>query len=274
MFTIMSKQLGSTRVLLPLLWRSIHTFAAEFACMFVRPECTLHMQVGMVPKESRVVVIQTHAEHRGSSAKAAKRKPNLPDVSETPKRQHRQIARAVSFAVPNAISDSSEDEMRSLGGFFESQPEPGKSQKDWLQPQNSYLLSPAQSQVPLLGTQPYQAWSLQPQAEPLLSPELAQLSPSQSFASFSGRLQSKSLPSTAASASQNVTVQGEDDLLQSTAEVAGEGLSFALDSGDTFEDGDTLRAFNTISQVCPMLYMLCCFTCIPAVTVDRDDHFT
>ncbi len=219
----------------------------------------LHMQVGMVPKESRVVIIQTHAEHRGSSAKAAKRKPNLPDVSEIPKSQHRHVARAVSFAVLNAFSDSSEDDMRSLGGFSESQPEPDKSQKDWLQPQDIHPMSPAQSQVPVLGTQSSQAWSLQSGVQPLLSPELAQLSPSQSFASFSGRRQIRSLPSTAASAPQFLAVQGADDSLQSTAEVAREGLSFVLDNGDTFEDGDTLRAFNTISQVCPMLCMLCCF---------------
>ena len=226
--------------------------------MFVSLECKLHMQVGMVPKESRVVVIQTHAEHQGSSAKAAKRKPNLPDVSEIPKPQHSQIALTVSFAVPNAFSDSS-DETRSLGGFSESQSEPDKSQKDWLQAQDRNLMSPAQSQVPVLGTQPSQAWSLQARTEPLLSPELAQLSPSQSFASFSGKLPSKSLPSTAAAASQYLAAQGEDDSLQSTAEVAREGLSFVLDNGDTFEDGDTLRAFNTISQVCSILCMLCCF---------------
>ncbi len=262
----MSKQLGSTRILLLLLlWRSIHVPAVELACMFVRPECKLHMQVGMAPKESRVVVIQTHAEHRGSSAKAGKRKPDLPDVSDTPKSQHRHVARAVSFAVPNAFSDSS-DEMRSLGGFSESQPEPDKSQKDWLQPQDIHPISPAQSQIPLLGTQPSQAWSLQARAEPLLSPELAQLSLSQSFASFSGRLQSKSLPSTAASAPQCFAVRGADDSLQSTAEAAREGLSFVLDNGDASEDGDTLRAFNTISQVCSMLYMLCCFTWIPVMT--------
>ena len=219
----------------------------------------------MVPKESRVVVIQTHAEHRGSSAIAARHKPNLPDVPETPKSQQRHIARVVSFAEPNARSDSSDD-MRSLGGFSESQPEPDKSQKDWLKPQDIYPISPSQSQSPLLGTQSYQAWSLQARAEPLLSPELAQLSPSQSFASFSGRLQSKSLPSTAASAPQCFAVRGEDDSLQSTAEAAREGLSFVLDNGDTFEEGDTLRAFNTISQVCPMLYMLCCFTWIPVMT--------
>ncbi|DBA99058.1 TPA: hypothetical protein ACH3X1_014197 [Trebouxia sp. C0004] len=206
--------------------------------------------VGMVPKEARVVIIQTHAEHRGSSAKAAKRKPNLPDASEVPKPQHTW---AVSFAVPNALSDSSEDEIRSLGGFSECQPEPGKYQEGWLQPQDTDPLPAAQSQLPLLGTQPSQAWSLQLQAEPLLSPELAQLSPSQSFASFSGRLPSKSLPFTAASASQCLAVQGEDDSLQSTAR---EGLSFVLDNGDTFEDGDTLRAFNTISQGT----MQCCIT--------------
>ncbi|DBA65621.1 TPA: hypothetical protein ACH3X2_002681 [Trebouxia sp. C0005] len=211
--------------------------------------------VGMVPKESRVVVIQTHAEHRGSSAIAARHKPNLPDVPETPKSQQRHIARVVSFAEPNARSDSSDD-MRSLGGFSESQPEPDKSQKDWLKPQDIYPISPSQSQSPLLGTQSYQAWSLQARAEPLLSPELAQLSPSQSFASFSGRLQSKSLPSTAASAPQCFAVRGEDDSLQSTAEAAREGLSFVLDNGDTFEEGDTLRAFNTISQGS----MQCCIT--------------
>ena len=219
----------------------------------------LHMQVGMVPKESRVVVIQTRAEHRGSSAKAAKRKPDLPDVSEVPKRMHRPVARAVSFAVPKASSDSSEDDMRSLGGFSESQPEPDKSQKDWLQLQDMHPISPAQSQIPDLGTQPSQAWSLQSGVEPLLSPELARLSPSQSFASFSGRRQIKSLPSTAVSAPQYLAVQGADDSLQSAAEMGREGLSFVLDNGDTFEDGDTLRAFNTISQVCPMLCMLCYF---------------
>ncbi|KAA6428240.1 MAG: hypothetical protein FRX49_01836 [Trebouxia sp. A1-2] len=213
------------------------------------------VHVGMVPKESRVVVIQTHAEHRGSSAIAARHKPNLPDVPETPKSQQRHIARVVSFAEPNARSDSSDD-MRSLGGFSESQPEPDKSQKDWLKPQDIYPISPSQSQSPLLGTQSYQAWSLQARAEPLLSPELAQLSPSQSFASFSGRLQSKSLPSTAASAPQCFAVRGEDDSLQSTAEAAREGLSFVLDNGDTFEEGDTLRAFNTISQGS----MQCCIT--------------
>ena len=256
----MSNQLGSTLPLMPQLWRSKHISDAEPACIFVGPECKLHMQVGMVPKESRVVVIQTRAEHRGSSAKAAKRKPDLPDVSEVPKRMHRPVARAVSFAVPKAFSDSSEDDMRSLGGFSESQPEPDRSQKDWLQLQDMHPISPAQSQIPVLGTQPSQAWSLQPRVEPLLSPELAQLSPSQSFASFSfsGRRQIKSLPSTAASAPQHLAVQVADDSLQSTAEVAREGLSFVLDNGDTFEDGDTLRAFNTISQVCPMLCMLCC----------------
>lgn len=252
----MSKQLALRHRLLPLLWMSIHISAAEPACMFVRPECKVHMQVGMVPKESRVVVIQTRAEHRGSSAKAARHKLDLPDVSDSPECKHRPVARAVSFAVLTAFSDSSEDDMRSLGGFSESQPEPDKSQKGWLQPQDIHPMSPAQSQVPVLGTQPSQAWSLQPRVEPLLSPELAQLSPSQSFASFSERLHSKSLPSTAASASLYLAVQGKDDSLQSTAEVAREGLSFVLDNGDTFEDGDTLRAFNTISQVCPML---CCF---------------
>ncbi|DBB14077.1 TPA: hypothetical protein ACH3X3_001037 [Trebouxia sp. C0006] len=212
--------------------------------------------VGMVPKESRVVVIQTRAEHRGSSAKAAKRKPDLPDVSEVPKRMHRPVARAVSFAVPKAFSDSSEDDMRSLGGFSESQPEPDKSQKDWLQLQDMHPISPAQSQIPDLGTQPSQAWSLQSGVEPLLSPELARLSPSQSFASFSGRRQIKSLPSTAVSAPQYLAVQGADDSLQSAAEMGREGLSFVLDNGDTFEDGDTLRAFNTISQGA----MQCCVT--------------
>ena len=270
MITIRSKHLGSTRMFLPLLWRSKHISAAEPACMFVCPECKVHMQVGMVPKDSRVVVIQTHTEHRGSSAKAARHKPNLPDVPEIPKPQHSHITRAVSFAVPHTFSDSSEDDMRSLGGFSESQPEPDKSQKGWLQPQDIHPISPAQSQIPLLGTQPSQAWSLQARAEPLLSPELAQLSPSQSFASFSGRLPTKSLPSTAASASQCLAVQGGDDSRQSTAEVAREGLSFVLDNGDAFEDGDTLRAFNTISQVCRLLCMLCYFF---VMTVDRDKHF-
>lgn len=255
MITIMNKQLASALPLMPQLWKCKHISDAEPACMFVRPECKLHMQVGMVPKESRVVVIQTRAEHRGSSAKAATRKPNLPDVSEIRKSRYKQIARAVSFAVPKAFSDSSEDDMRSLGGFSESQPEPDKSQKEWLQLQDMHPISPAQSQLSVLGTQPSQAWSLQSGVEPLLSPELAQLSPSQSFASFSfsGRRQIKSFPSTAASAPQHLAVQGADDSLQSTAEAAREGLSFLLDNGDTFEDGDTLRAFNTVSQVWPML---------------------
>ena len=42
-----------------------------------------------------------------------------------------------------------------------------------------------------------------------------------------------------------------DESQQSVSGNTTEGLSFILDNGDKFEDGDSLRAFNTISQVCP-----------------------
>ena len=46
-------------------------------------------------------------------------------------------------------------------------------------------------------------------------------------------------------------MQTADESQHSASGNAREGLSFVLDNGDKFEEGDTLRAFNTISQVWP-----------------------
>lgn len=99
------------------------------------------------------------------------------------------------------------------------------------------------------------AWSLQSQAEPLSSREQAEWSPSQAGAFLSGRGQSRTsllTPDAESATNPYQHMQCLDESQQSASGNTVEGLSFILDNGDDFEDGDTLRAFNTISQVWPL----------------------
>ena len=96
----------------------------------------------MVPSDSRVVIIQTQSERRGTLAK-----PVLPKA-EAAKPQHRKVASAVSFAVSDTSSgpeDASDDGFWALGGYAESQAEGPKTPAGWLQSQAKSQLSPAPS---------------------------------------------------------------------------------------------------------------------------------
>lgn len=126
--------------------------------------------VGMIPTDSRVVVIQTCRERQGT-AKVLRPKPEPPVASNTHKAQRRPDLPSVSFAAD----------------------------------EQSFEYSPQENEQSLS-----QGW---------VSPQ----SRSESFSS------------------QHDVVQAPGDP-RST-------LVFTLDNGDPFERGDTLKAFNTISQV-------------------------
>lgn len=165
--------------------------------------------VGMVHEASRVVVIQTHAERRGTSARLASSKSVLEAPAQIVTAQHRQIPRSVSFAVNAQVLEESADEeedVRSLGGFTDSWAGSVKSQRQKLLSPDESGLSPTQS---------------------LLSPELAELSPAQSFASFSGRIPKKSWLSPAESLpSPDGLLQAPDGSVQKQTGNAREGLAF------------------------------------------------
>ena len=113
-----------------------------------------------------------------------------------------------------------------------------------------YVSAPGPSQLRLLQSQ---AEPLQHRAEPPSSQEQAELSATQMLAPFSGRGQSRTSllnPHAVSATSPYKHMQSLDESQHSASGNTMEGLSFILDNGDKFEDGDTLRAFNTISQVC------------------------
>lgn len=97
-------------------------------------------QVGMVPADSRAVIIQTQSEHQGALAKPLKAK------AEAAKPQHRKVARAVFFAVSDTSSgreeDACGDDIRALRGYVEPQAE---ALTDRLQSPTRSQLSPASS---------------------------------------------------------------------------------------------------------------------------------
>lgn len=215
-------------------------------------------QVGIVPQDSRVVVIQTQAEHRGTTAKPKLKAPFVPP----PKAHHRPAARAVSFAVSDVSSahdDTFDDEERSLGGWSNFQAELANPQAELLHPQQTSQPSSHHSIVPMMGNWLHQHWSLQSPEQPLPSPGQAELPPSGPRFSFSGSFQRKSsfLSPAPSGLSQHSMLAFGDEPLQSASGSATEELSCALDNGDSFEGGDTLKAFSTISQVCLMLCVLC-----------------
>lgn len=211
-----------------------------------------------MPQDSRVVVIQTQAEHRGTTAK-----PRLKAPFKPPSKTHRRpVARAVSFAVSDASSahdDTSNEEERSLGGWSNFQAELAKPQTVLLHPQQTSQLSSPHSIVPMMGNWLHHHRSLQSPEQPLPSPGQAELALTGPRFSFSGSFRRKcSFLSPALSGlSQHSMLAFGDEPLQSATGSATEDLSCALDNGDSFEGGDTLRAFSTISQVCLMLCVLC-----------------
>ena len=241
--------------------------------------------VGMVPPESRVLLIQTHAERSGALFKA--KKPILRDAPSTPRPRQKSMTRAVSFAIDTQLSDSTLQDAAdgvptpvqhvaaggsaplqhtSDGGPIRLQHIANGGSAPWLADaqlleQPGAMPIPADA-VPRVTAQP----------ESILFGDLPQHAVEVADASHSctALLQAAELSSTSAlhslSASFSSVMQPwkrnkvspteiSEESLASCRNVtlsctnATEGLAFSLDNGDAVAHGDTLQAFNAISQV-------------------------
>ncbi|KAL3147625.1 hypothetical protein ABBQ38_014675 [Trebouxia sp. C0009 RCD-2024] len=169
--------------------------------------------VGMVPSTSRLIIIQTQDERRGTSARKPKPTAKGPTNTITGRRSGMRKSMA-----PSASSDL---DCPSSGN--EAQPN-----VHWLQ--QSGLLQVSEHA---------------PHTRPTADADSAAHVESTSGQSDSAICSTSSLPVASLPDASGQTPSGA---LQSHTERCTEGLALCLDNGDSYQDGDMLKAFQAISE--------------------------
>ena len=175
--------------------------------------------VGMLQPHARLVVIQTHAERRGTSCKKPKATP-VPLTASKPA-HHKRVTRSVSFAArPTALNTSSADEDSDRTSGHLQRP---LAEAESVLENDQSLHAASTRHAESAGT----AGSA-PHADAAMLDRL----PSEALAESAGR-----------------AVLSLDSCLQTAVGNGSEGIALCLDNGDMYQDGDVVKAFSTISEV-------------------------